>query len=116
MVASVEVANQRALVADTRASLPPLERELARAGHALAIYIGVAPADAALPVIELSDLKLPSDVPVTLPADLVRQRPDIRVSEALLHGACARIGVAKANLFPRLTLFGSVASDRSRTS
>ena len=112
-VASVEVANQRALVAQTRATLPPLERDLAQARHALAIYVGVAPGDATLPIVELSDLTLPSDVPMTLPADLVRQRPDIRVSEALLHSACARVGVAKANLFPRLTLFGSVASDRT---
>ena len=112
-IATVEVANQRALVAQTRAILPPLERDLAQATHALAIYVGVAPGDASLPVVELGELTLPREVPLTMPADLVRQRPDIRVSEALLHSASARIGVAAANLYPRLTLSGNIASDRT---
>ncbi len=113
-VAAVEVMNQRALVAQTRSQLPPLERDLAQTMHALATYTGVAPADASLPTIELADLTLPRDVPLVIPADLVRQRPDIRASEALLHRASAAIGVAEANRYPRLTLSGGLSSDRTR--
>lgn len=113
-IAAVELANQRALAAQTRATLPPLERDLAQAVHALAVYAGAAPGDAPLPAVELADLTLPRDVPLVLPADLVRQRPDIRASEARLHAASAAIGVAEANLYPRLTLSGGISSDRTR--
>ncbi|MEO8486951.1 MAG: efflux transporter outer membrane subunit [Betaproteobacteria bacterium] len=113
-IAAVELANQRALAAQTRATLPPLERDLAHAVHALAVYVGAAPGDAALPPIELAELTLPRDVPLVLPADLVRQRPDIRASEARLHAASAEIGVAEANRYPRLTLSGGLSSDRTR--
>lgn len=113
-VSAVEVANQRALVAQTRATIPPLERDLAQAMHALAVYSGAMPGDASVPAIELADLTLPRDVPVVVPADLVRQRPDIRASEARLHSASAAIGVAEANRYPRLTLSGGLSSDRTR--
>jgi len=111
-VPSVEVANQRALVAQTRATIPPLERDLAQATHALAVYTGATP-DARLPELVLADLALPRDVPLVVPADLVRQRPDIRASEARLHAASAAIGVAEANLYPRITLSGGISSDRT---
>lgn len=113
-VSVVEVANQRALVAQTRATIPPLERDLAQAMHALAVYTGRAPGEATLPAIELADLALPRDVPLVVPADLVRQRPDIRASEAALHRTSAAIGVAEANRYPRLTLSGGLSSDRTR--
>lgn len=113
-VSEVEVARQRALVGETRAAMPPLERDLAQAMHALAVYTGRTPGDAALPAIELSDLALPREVPLVVPADLVRQRPDIRASEARLHRASAAIGVAEANRYPRLTLSGGLSSDRTR--
>lgn len=113
-VSAVEVARERALVGETRATIPPLERDLAQAMHALAVYTGRTPGDAALPAIELSDLALPREVPLVVPADLVRQRPDIRASEARLHRASAAIGVAEANRYPRLTLSGGLSSDRTR--
>jgi NodT family efflux transporter outer membrane factor (OMF) lipoprotein len=57
-----------------------------------------------MPNIDLNRLKLPIAIPVSLPSDLVRQRPDVRAAEALMHAACAQIGVATANLLPQLTL------------
>ena len=57
-----------------------------------------------LPTIKLSELSLPTQLPLSIPANLVRQRPDVRASEALLHAATAGIGVATANLFPQITL------------
>lgn len=102
---------QQAQLAQTRATLPPLEKELAQARHQLATLAGRLPGEAAqLPEFELADLRLPPDLPVSLPSDLVRQRPDIRASEELLHEASARIGVATANLFPKLTISGDYGS------
>ena len=113
-VPEVEVANQRARFEETRATIPPLELDLTRTMHALAVYIGAMPGAAPLPEITLADLALPRDVPLVVPADLVRQRPDIRATEARLHAASAAIGVAEANLYPRITLSGGISSDRTK--
>ena len=112
-VAQVEVQNQAALVAQTSARLPSLRSQLAQTTHVLAVYTGTAPGDAELPAIELADLHLPEELPLTLPSTLARQRPDIRASEALLHRASAEIGVATADLYPRLTLAGSASTQRT---
>ena len=56
----------------------------------------------------MADFKLPSDLPISLPSDLVHQRPDILVAEAQLHSASADIGVATAALFPTVTLDGTL--------
>jgi outer membrane protein TolC len=66
--------------------------------------------------LRLSDLYLPTEVPVTLPSELVRRRPDVRASEALWHQASANVGVATASLFPHLTLSASAGSERSHAS
>jgi len=68
---------------------------------------GRLPSEAALPEFSLESLHLPDDLPVSLPSELVRQRPDIQAAEALLHQASAQVGVATANLYPRITLDGS---------
>ena len=61
----------------------------------------------------MADLTLPVSLPKSLPADLVRQRPDILQSEAQLHVACANVGVATAALFPSFTLSGAVGANHS---
>jgi len=91
-------------LATTQATLPPLRQQRAHTRHLLATLAGQAPADWAPPRVTLSELKLPSDLPVSLPAELVRQRPDILVAESQLHSASAQIGVATAALFPSFTL------------
>ena len=102
---------QMAQLALTRATLPPLEKQLTQTRHLLAVLTGNPPANAAaLPEFELTDLKLLRELPVSLPSVLVRQRPDILASEELLHSACALIGVATANMFPKLTLSGNYGS------
>ena len=103
-----------AQVAQTRAQLPPLEKALAQTRHQLAVYAGWLPSQARLPEFELDSLQLPQDLPVTLPSALVRQRPDIRASEALLHQASAQIGVATANLYPQITLSGNAGPAATR--
>jgi len=102
---------QQAQLAQTRTTIPPLEKELALTRHRLAVLAGLPPSQAAaLPEFELEGLKLPPELPVSLPSELVRQRPDILASEELLHQAGAEVGVATANLFPRLTITGDFGS------
>jgi NodT family efflux transporter outer membrane factor (OMF) lipoprotein len=106
-VARSTVLAQRTTLAQTRATLPALEKALAQTRHQLAVYLGRSPGDGGLPEFTLESLRLPEQLPVTLPSELVRQRPDIRASEALLHQASAQVGVATANLYPQITLSGS---------
>jgi len=102
-----DVLAQRAQLMQVRATLLPLEKELAQTRHLLAVLTGKLPNEADLPEFTLETLELPPQLPVSLPSALVRQRPDIRAAEALLHQASAQVGVATANLYPRITLSGS---------
>lgn len=110
-IAENDLLSQRSQVEQTRASIPPLRVQLAQADHQLAVYLGRTPAQGTPPLPQLNALKLPTEVPLTLPASLARQRPDIRASEALLHQASANVGVARANLFPKITLTASDGPD-----
>jgi NodT family efflux transporter outer membrane factor (OMF) lipoprotein len=101
---------QQAQLAQSRTGLPPLERDLAQTRNLLAVYTGKLPSEAALPMFDLEKLNLPGELPLTLPSSLVRQRPDIRASEELLHAAGAQVGVATANLYPQITLNGNMGS------
>jgi NodT family efflux transporter outer membrane factor (OMF) lipoprotein len=94
-------------LASVEATLPPLRQRLSQAEHLLATLAGRAPAARSQPAVDLSELVLPQDLPVSLPSELVRQRPDILAAEAQLHSASAGIGVATAALFPSFTLSGS---------
>jgi len=109
-----DVLAQRSQLAQTRTTLPPLEKQLDQTRHLLAVLAGRPPGDAGLPEFELSDLKLPRELPVSLPSVLVRQRPDILAAEEQLHSASALIGVATANMFPKLTLSGNYGSQSTK--
>lgn len=101
------VLSLRSLIASNEALLPALEQKISQAEHLLATLEGVAPTDVSLPNIELTGLSLPTDLPVSLPSRLVRQRPDILSAEAQLHRASANIGVATAAMFPSFNLTGT---------
>lgn len=105
-IADTNVLAQQTLVNQARATLPPLQKALSQSRHAMAALIGEYP-NTPIPSINLNKLKLPAQVPVSLPSKLVQQRPDVRASEALLHSASAQIGVATANLFPQFNITGS---------
>jgi NodT family efflux transporter outer membrane factor (OMF) lipoprotein len=102
----VSALSLRSQLATFEATLPPLRQKLDQSMHLLATLAGRTPADWSPPEINLSDLSLPTDLPVTLPSLFVRQRPDILAAEAQLHSASADIGVATAALFPSFTLSG----------
>jgi len=97
----------RGLIAANQALLAPLKQKINQAEHLLASLEGTEPPNATLPDIDLAELALPVDLPVSLPSDLVRQRPDILSAEAQLRVASANIGVATANMFPRFSLSGT---------
>lgn len=94
-------------VAALEATLPPLRQKLSQTEHLLATLVGRTPAEWAPQQVELADLTLPGELPITLPSQFVRQRPDILAAEAQLHSASAEIGVATAALFPSFTLNGA---------
>ena len=105
-ISEADVLTQKTTLEQTKASLPPLQKSLAQAQHTLSALVGAFP-DGPLPQINLNALHLPENIPVSLPSNLVKQRPDIRASEALIHAACAQIGVATANLLPQFTITGA---------
>jgi multidrug efflux system outer membrane protein len=101
----IDLARAAAETSNAQAQLPLLDRQISQdvnqLGRLLALAPGVlnAELDAAAPMPQV-----PPQVPIGLPADLARRRPDIRAAEQRLHAATARVGVAVADLFPRVTL------------
>ena len=100
----VDYAAQKSQLAEVAAMLPPLQKQRAQLRDLLAVLIGRFPAQEPKYGITLSSLALPGSVPLSLPSQLVRQRPDIRQAEANLHAASAQIGVAIANMLPNIEL------------
>ena len=98
---------QQAASIDT--SIPPLRSQALRARHALAVLMGRTP-DQAPSNLTLAELHMPVDVPVSVPSDLLQQRPDVLAAEASVHAASAQVGVATANLFPHISLSAAVGS------
>jgi len=108
-----DVLSQESNWASVQATLPPLEQQLAAARSQLAVYLGKAPSEYAEAPFDLSSLQLPLDIPLMVPSEIVRQRPDIRRAEAQLHEATAQIGVATANMLPQIGLSGSYGDSSS---
>jgi len=107
-----DVLTQESEVATTEATLPPLQKQLEQQHHLLLALIGRFPSQQHGPHLQLASLRLPTDLPVSLPTQLVEQRPDVRAAEAQLHQASAQIGVATANRLPQFSLtaeYGSLA-------
>jgi NodT family efflux transporter outer membrane factor (OMF) lipoprotein len=92
-----------------RTLLPPLRQQREMAEDALATLVGSAPADWPAPDFSLAGMSLPQDVPLVVPSELVRSRPDIRAAEAQLHAASAAVGIATADLYPQVNLSADVA-------
>ncbi len=113
----LHVAAQQAQLAQVAATLPPLLKQLAQQRDLLATLSGQFPSRQLPEEFELSSLRLPGELPVSLPSKLVEQRPDVRQAEANLHAASAQIGIAIANRLPNLTLTadaGTMALSTSR--
>ncbi|MEW6657478.1 MAG: efflux transporter outer membrane subunit [Thermodesulfobacteriota bacterium] len=108
-IGRLDVANADAQVATTEAQIPVLESSARAAIYSLGVLLGRPPGALEKDLIKASPIPpTPPEIPVGLPSDLMRRRPDIRRAEAKLHAATARIGVATADLFPKFNLTGSL--------
>ncbi|MBI3418681.1 MAG: efflux transporter outer membrane subunit, partial [Proteobacteria bacterium] len=103
-IAKTDVLAQSANLSNVQATLPVLEKQLAQIRHQLSVLAGNFPAQAPEDEFRLDGLKLPEELPLSLPSKLVEQRPDIKAAEAELHAASAEIGVATANMLPQISL------------
>jgi efflux transporter, outer membrane factor (OMF) lipoprotein, NodT family len=105
----VDIAQATTQLAQDETLLPPLEQQRDVARHALSVLVGKGPGDWTPPNFDLGDFTLQKHVPVSLPSELARERPDILAAEARLHAASAAVGVATADMYPHLTLSASLA-------
>ena len=106
-IAMTDVMAQEAALATTEGTVLALQKQVEQARHALATLAGKFPSETAAEHFELTSLRLPTDLPVSFPSRLVRQRPDILAAEAQMHSASAEVGVAVANMLPQITLTGN---------
>ena len=106
-VGKIDVATQEAAVAQVEQTLPLLEKQLAQQRDLIVALTGHLAGEGLPEHFEFSSLHLPADLPVSIPAALVEQRPDIRAAEGNLHSASAQVGVAIANRLPQINLTGT---------
>jgi len=111
-----DVAQQQATLSSTLATLPALRTQLAQYRNQLATYVGELPADFQAGTFTLDSMKLPTDLPVSLPSKLVEQRPDVQEYAAQLHETTAQVGVATANMLPQFTLTASYGGEATKFS
>jgi NodT family efflux transporter outer membrane factor (OMF) lipoprotein len=109
-VPDTDVVSAQSQLAADETLLPGPQQQLDMAKHALAVLLGRAPGDWSPPDFDLGKMTLPGQLPISLPSELVRRRPDILAAEAQLHVASAQIGVATAQLYPSITLSGGVGA------
>jgi multidrug efflux system outer membrane protein len=106
--AKADAVTQQAQLSNAQAQLPPVDQNIDQAANRLALLLALPPGALAqrLGGAPQADAPLPPEVPVGLPGDLLRRRPDVLKSEADLHAATAKVGQAKAQLFPSVELGG----------
>ena len=108
-VTELDVFQSRALLRSTEATIPGFESEIRQAKNALATLLGKLPGEIDAMLAGTGHLpQMPAEIAVGIPAELLRRRPDIRLAERQLAAQSAQIGVAKADLFPSFSLFGSI--------
>ena len=113
----LDTSRAQAQLSATRATIAPLEAAVARSIHRLSVLAGREPTSLAAALTPVQDLPaLPQIVAVGNPADLLRRRPDIRAAERTLAASTARIGVAIADYFPKVTFVGGVGSTADRAA
>jgi NodT family efflux transporter outer membrane factor (OMF) lipoprotein len=106
-----DVALQEAALAQEEATLPPLRKALQQNRDLItALTGGYAGAQEPRAIFKLDNLQLPTDLPVSLPSQLIAQRPDIRAAQEQLHAAGAQVGVATANMLPTFAINGNLGT------
>ena len=106
----LDVSAQESQLAQVAATLPPLLKQLAQQRDALAALAGGFPNQDLTEKFELASLQLPQELPLSLPSQLLEQRPDVRQAEENLHSASAQIGISIANRLPSIALTADAGS------
>jgi NodT family efflux transporter outer membrane factor (OMF) lipoprotein len=107
---ALDVAEADSNVATTESQIPVFETAAQQSIYALSVLLARLPAELLKQLSPTGNLpRIPAQVPVGLPSDLLRRRPDIRAAEAQLHAATAQIGVAVADFFPTFSLTGTMS-------
>jgi NodT family efflux transporter outer membrane factor (OMF) lipoprotein len=115
-VTGADVAAQEASLAQAQLNLSPLQKQLAQQRDALTTLAGKFPSEEIAQTFDLDTLHLPVRLPLSLPSNLVRQRPDVRQAEENLHTAGANIGQAVAARVPQITLTAQVGNSANSAS
>jgi outer membrane protein, multidrug efflux system len=111
----LDVARAQAEVSTTASGIPALDAMVHQTAHRIAVLLGEPPMSLLQELIEIKPVpSAPGEVPVGVPADLLRRRPDIRRAERQLAAATARVGIATAQLYPRFTILGSFGFDATK--
>jgi NodT family efflux transporter outer membrane factor (OMF) lipoprotein len=108
--ALADVLAQEAALAAAEELLPPLQKQLAQQRDLLTALAGQLSSDEIMQKFDLSHLKLPANLPISLPSKLIDHRPDVRAAEASMHSASALIGVAIAARLPNFTITGNAGA------
>ena len=104
----IDVAAQEAALAQAQTSLPPLQKQLEQTRDLIRMLAGNLPNQEVPGTFELDALQLPPELPLSLPARIIEQRPDVRAAEAQLHAANAQVGVAVAAMLPQFSITGTL--------
>jgi NodT family efflux transporter outer membrane factor (OMF) lipoprotein len=107
----IDVAAQEAALGQAKMLLPPLQTQLEQTRDLLRALVGNLPNQDVAETFELDALQLPPEMPLSLPAKIIEQRPDVRAAEAQLHAANAQVGVAVAAMLPQFSITGSAGGN-----
>ena len=107
----IDVAAQEAALGQAKMLLPPLQRQLEQTRDLIRALAGNLPNQDVAETFELDALQLPPELPLSLPAKLIEQRPDVRAAEAQLHAANAQVGVAVAAMLPQFSISGNAGGN-----
>jgi NodT family efflux transporter outer membrane factor (OMF) lipoprotein len=107
----IDVAAQEAALGQAKTLLPPLQKQFEQTRDLIRALVGNLPNQDVLETFELDALQLPPELPLSLPARIIEQRPDVRAAEALLHSANAQVGVAIAAMLPQLSITGALGGN-----
>ena len=107
----IDVAAQEAALAQAETLLPPLQTQLEQTRDLLRALVGNLPNQEVSQTFDFEALQLPPELPVSLPAKIIEQRPDVRAAEAQLHAANAQVGVAVAAMLPQFSITGTAGGN-----
>jgi NodT family efflux transporter outer membrane factor (OMF) lipoprotein len=110
----IDVAAQEAALAQAQTALPPLQKQLEQTRDRIRALVGNLPNQEVPETFELDALQLPPELPVSLPASIIDQRPDVRAAEAQLHAANAQVGVAVAAMLPQFPITGTLGGNAAQ--